>query len=88
MAILGSRLIHLVLRRLVRRTDTEFDDQLLETIKPQIIWLLAAIGFQFITIRAAFISGDVFETIYFLLYWFVAVAIAWRSIDFACNLVP
>ena len=82
-AILGSRLIYLVLRRLVRRTETEFDDQLLETIRPQIIWLLAAIGFQFITIRAAFLSGDVFETIYFLLYWFVAVAIAWRSIDFA-----
>jgi small-conductance mechanosensitive channel len=40
-------------------------------------------GFQFITLRAAFLSGDVFETIYFLLYWFVAAAIAWRSIDFA-----
>jgi small-conductance mechanosensitive channel len=40
-------------------------------------------GFQFITIRASFLSGDVFELIYFLLYWFVAVAIAWRSIDFA-----
>ncbi len=84
-AILGSRLIHLVLRRLVRRTDTEFDDQLLETIKPQIIWLLAAMGFQFITNRAVFISGDVFESIYFLLYWFVAVAIAWRSIGFAAT---
>jgi small-conductance mechanosensitive channel len=82
-AILGSRLIHLVLRRLVKRTETEFDDQLLETIRPQIIWLLAAMGFQFITLRAAFLSGDVFETIYVLLYWFVAVAIAWRSIDFA-----
>jgi small-conductance mechanosensitive channel len=82
-AILGSRLIYLVLRRLVRRTDTEFDDQLLETIRPQIIWLLAAMGFQFITNRAAFLSGDVFETIYFFLYWFVAAAIAWRSIDFA-----
>jgi len=82
-AILGSRLIYLVLRRLVRRTETEFDDKLLETIRPQIIWLLAAMGFQFVTNRAAFISGDVFETIYFLLYWFVAVTIAWRSIDFA-----
>jgi hypothetical protein len=39
--ILGSRLICLVLRRLIRRTETEFDDQLLETI-----WLLAAIGFH------------------------------------------
>jgi small-conductance mechanosensitive channel len=82
-AILGSRLIYLVLRRLTRRTDTEFDDQLLETIRPQISWLLAAMGFQFVTNQAAFVSGDVFETIYFLLYWFVAVAIAWRSIDFA-----
>ena len=42
--ILGSRLVCLVLRRLIRRTETEFDDQLLETIRPQIIWLLAAIG--------------------------------------------
>ena len=65
-AILGSRLIYLVLRRLVRRTETEFDDQLLETIRPQIIWLLAAMGFQFITLRASFLSGDVFETHLFL----------------------
>jgi MscS family membrane protein len=82
-AILGSRLIYLVLRRLVKRTKTEFDEQLLETIRPQIIWLLAAMGVQFITLRAAFLSGDVFETVYVLLYWFVAVAIGWRSIDFA-----
>jgi MscS family membrane protein len=82
-ALLGSRLIYLVLRRLVKRTKTEFDEQLLETIRPQIIWLLAAMGFQFITLRAAFLSGDVFETVYVLLYWFVAVAIGWRSIDFA-----
>ena len=82
-AVLGSRFIYWVLRRLIRRTDSEFDDQLLETIRPQIIWLLAAIGFQFVTNRAAFISGDVFQTIYFLLYWFVIVAIVWRSIDFA-----
>ena len=82
-AILGSRLIYLLLRRLTRRTETEFDNQLLETIRPQIIWLLAAMGFQFVTNQADFISGAVFETIYFLLYWFVAVAIAWRSIDFA-----
>jgi small-conductance mechanosensitive channel len=85
LAILGSRLIYLVLRRLVRRTDTEFDNQLLETIRPQIIWLLAAMGFQFVTNRADFISGDVFTIIYFLLYWFVAVAIVWRSIDFASS---
>jgi len=82
-AVLGSRFIYLVLRRLIKRTDSEFDDQLLETIRPQIIWLLAAIGFQFVTNRADFISGDVFQTIYFLLYWFVIVAIVWRSIDFA-----
>ena len=82
-AVLGSRFIYWVLRRLIKRTDSEFDDQLLETIRPQIIWLLAAIGFQFVTNRAAFISGDVFQTIYFLLYWFVIVAIVWRSIDFA-----
>ncbi|MCK4724501.1 MAG: hypothetical protein KAT29_01805, partial [Anaerolineales bacterium] len=82
-AVLGSRLIYLVLRRLIKRTDSEFADQLLETLRPQIIWLLAAIGFQFVTNRAAFISGDVFNTISFLLYWIVAVAIAWRSLDFA-----
>ena len=45
-AILGSRLIYLLLRRLIRCTETEFDDQLLETIRPQIIWFLTAIGFH------------------------------------------
>jgi small-conductance mechanosensitive channel len=40
-------------------------------------------GFQIITNRSSLISGNVFQTIYFLLYWFVIVAIVWRSIDFA-----
>jgi len=83
LAVLGSKFIYWVLLRLIRRTDSKFDDQLLETIRPQIIWLLAAMGFQFVTNRADFVSGDVFQTIYFLLYWFVIVAIIWRSIDFA-----
>jgi len=83
LAILGSRLIYLVLRRFVKRSGSEFDDQLLETLRPQISWLLAAMGFQIITNRSSFISGNIFEVIYFLLYWFVGVATIWRTIDFA-----
>jgi small-conductance mechanosensitive channel len=84
--VYGSRLVHALLRRLTKRTATTFDDALLEALKPQIRWLIAAIGFQIATFRLEFISGfweSLLQTTYFLLYWFVGMATAWRALDYS-----
>ena len=83
-AIYGGRLIIWLLRKLTRRTKTDVDQILLEAIKPQIGWLVAAIGFQIITSRLDFITGaakTVLENTYFILYLLVIVASAWRVVD-------
>ena len=56
-AVFGARLIIWLLKKLTRRTKTDLDQILLEAIKPQIGWLIAAIGFQIITSRLDFIEG-------------------------------
>ena len=82
--VYGSRLVETLLRRLARRTETTFDDALVQAIRPQIRWLIAAIGFQIITVQLGFVHGfwqDLLQTTYFVLYWFVAMATIWRAID-------
>jgi MscS family membrane protein len=84
--VYGSRLIYALLRRLTKRTATTFDDALLEALKPQIRWLVAAIGFHIATARLEFITGvweSLLQTTYFLLYWFVGMATAWRALDYS-----
>lgn len=87
-AYFGGRLIYSLLRQLTRRTASDFDNVILEAIRPLIGWLLAAIGFQFATSRLEFLSDTaqaVLEDLYFVLYLFVAVAAVWRIGDFAVD---
>jgi len=87
-AVYGGRLIIWLLGKLTRRTKTDIDQVLLEAIKPQIGWLIAAIGFQIITSRLDFIEGAVetiLENTYFILYLLVIVATAWRVGDAAVD---
>jgi MscS family membrane protein len=82
--VYGSRLLYALLRRLTKRTETTLDDVLLDSVRPQISWLMAAIGFQIATMRLEFVSGflqDLLETTYFVLYWLVVMATFWRLID-------
>ncbi|MGB7117966.1 MAG: hypothetical protein WBD56_17645, partial [Anaerolineales bacterium] len=84
--IYGGRLVHFLLRKLTKRTQTTFDDAILEAIKPQSRLLIAAIGFQIATMRLSFLSdnaGGLFETAYFILYLYVFIATIWRIIDFS-----
>ena len=84
--IYGSRLVYHVLRRLAKRSATTLDDVLLEALRPQIRWLIAAIGFQIATHRLSFLSDswqNLLEITYFLLYWFVVTATFWRALDVA-----
>jgi small-conductance mechanosensitive channel len=87
-AVYGSRLIVWLLGKLTRRTKTDIDQVLLEAIKPQIGWLIAAFGFQIITSRLDFIEGaakTILENTYFILYLLVIVATAWRVGDAAVD---
>lgn len=82
--IYGGRLVSHLLGRLARRTPTTFDDALVEAIKPQVRWLIAAIGFQIITTQFRFVHGfwqNLLQITYFLLYWFVVMATFWRAIN-------
>jgi len=84
--IYGGKLVHYLLRQLTKRTQTTFDDAILEAIKPQIRLLIAAIGFQIATFRLSFLSDNArgfFETAYFILYLYVFIATIWRIIDFS-----
>jgi small-conductance mechanosensitive channel len=87
-AVFGARLIIWLLRKITRRTKTDLDQILLEAIKQQIGWLIAAIGFQIITSRLDFIEGaakTILENTYFILYLLVVVATAWRVGDAAVD---
>ena len=82
----GGKLLAYLLRKLTRRSPTEFDAALLEELRPQLNWLMTAVGFQIATIRLNFLDEtweNILETVYFVLYLFVAIAIVWRTIDFS-----
>ena len=73
-----------ILRRLTKRTRTSRDDDLLKVIRPQISWFFAALGFQIATFQLPLDETfkAVLNNLYFILYWFVIMATAWRSINF------
>lgn len=87
-AFYGGKMLYVLLQRLARRTETTVDNELLEVIRPQITWLILALGFQFATNRLDFLSDDfrqLLQTVYFLLYLFVITATVWRVGDFAVD---
>jgi len=84
-AFYGGKLLYAFLQKLANRTKYELDDQLLEVIRPQISWLLLAIGFQFATTRLDFLDEGItqfLQVVYFLLYLFVILETVWRAGDF------
>jgi small-conductance mechanosensitive channel len=84
--LLGTWLIKSVLRRLVRRTETEFDDLFLETIGSQLRWLVAIFVAEFSLSRLPFLSVDlrqILDEVFFFTYLVVGVIIAWKLLDFA-----
>ena len=88
LAVFGGRLIYSLLRQITKRTATDIDNLILEAVKPLIGWLIAAIGFQIATSQLEFFSDtakDVLESVYFILYLFVAVAAVWRVGDLAVD---
>jgi small-conductance mechanosensitive channel len=86
--LLGAWLIRGLLRRVVRRTSTEFDDEFLEVIGPQLQWLILVIAFQIAIVRLRFLGLEIrafFDDVFFLLYLAIGFSIVWRLLDFAAD---
>ena len=84
--LVGTGLIRYLLPLVVRRTPTEFDDQLLKAIVGDVRWLvviltliLATIRLTFVNISAKTLLGDV----YFVVGLVLAVRIVFKSIELA-----
>ena len=81
----GNWLIRGLLRRIVRRTPTQFDDQFLEATKTQLRWFVAIISVQIATSRLDFLSSGLrrfLQDVYFVLYLVVFFSILWKLVDF------
>jgi MscS family membrane protein len=84
--LIGTWLIRGILPPVVRRTPTQFDDRLLEGIRPQLRWLVVILALHFATIRLGFLAAEVKEiltSIYFVLGLFIALRIVFKLIDLA-----
>lgn len=79
--LLGTWLIRRVLPRLVRRTKTPIDDELLQLSGKQLRWIVVALVLNFATSRLNFVHPQVktwLIDIYFFWFLFLSVNILWR----------
>jgi small-conductance mechanosensitive channel len=84
--LVGTWLIRRVLRRIVRRTPTEFDDRLLATVGGEIRWLVVLLTLHFATARLTFVSTELkafLSDAYFVMGLLLIVRIVFRLIDLA-----
>jgi small-conductance mechanosensitive channel len=84
--LVGTGLVRFVLPLVVRRTPTEFDDQLLEAIVGDVRWLVVLLALYVATMRLTFVSvglksflGDV----YYVAGLFLVVRAVYKLIDLA-----
>jgi small-conductance mechanosensitive channel len=83
---LGGRLIFWILQRLIKRTQTEYDDALLEAIKSQVLWFVVVITADFATTRLLFLSVELKEWLdrfFFVLYVLIILSVFWKLVDFS-----
>ena len=84
--LVGTWLILSILRRLVRRTETEFDDRFLEAVGSDIRWLVTIFILDFATQRLTFFGAEVkalLSDVYFFLGLAVVVRMAMHLIGMA-----
>ena len=82
--LLASWLIRGLLRRLVQRSRSEFDDNALAAIGPHLKWLIVILCLSFATARLDFVSADlkqILDDLYFLAGGIVAVVVCYRIIN-------
>jgi len=81
---LVSNLVYYVLTKVTARTETKYDDLLIERIRSQIFTILIVLGFQIGTVRLPFIDVLVkqwLDRIYTVIYVLAITVILWRLMD-------
>jgi small-conductance mechanosensitive channel len=84
--LLGTWLIRGILPPIVGRTSTQFDDRLLESVGPQLRWLVVILVLHFATVRLGFLGvevKDILNDIYFVLGLFIALRVVLKLVDLA-----
>ncbi len=84
--LLGVRLLFAVLKQVAHRTSTPFDDVFLDTIGPELKWLVMVLFWRFALLRLDFWSDGlrtVIDDVIYVLGLGVLLAIALRLIRFA-----
>jgi small-conductance mechanosensitive channel len=82
----GTWLIRTLLRRVARRTPTDFDEMILKAIAPQLRWLVVILALYIATVRLTFVGPDLktfLIDVYFALGLLISIIIVWRLIDLA-----
>jgi MscS family membrane protein len=87
--LLGTWFIKRILPRLVRRTDSQFDDELLKLVGPKIRWLVTIIILRFaITDRLTFIGesfNQILRDIFFTLNLSLIIWILWKVYELTAD---
>jgi len=84
--LLGTVLIQGVLPKVVGRTPSTFDDELLQKIGPSLRWLLVVLVLNFATRRLAILSPElkrIMGDVYFVLALILVVRMVWLLVDLA-----
>ncbi|MFN2241817.1 MAG: mechanosensitive ion channel domain-containing protein [Anaerolineae bacterium] len=84
--LIGTWLIRRVFARLVKRTGTEFDDQLLEAVGGDVRWLVVLLTLSVATVRLTFLRAGlkvVLSDVYFVIALGLSVRIIFRVIALA-----
>ena len=86
--VIGTWLVRWLFPRLVQRTATPLDDELLQTSGSELRWLAVVLILRFATNRLVFIDADIktwLTDIYFFLALFLVSLILWRLTGLAAQ---
>jgi MscS family membrane protein len=84
--LVGTWTIRRLLPRAVRRTTTQFDDELLKAAGNDLRWLVVLIALNFATVRLVFLRAELkslFASLYFVVAFVLVMRVTWRLIDLA-----
>ena len=84
--LVGTWLIRRVLPRVVQRTGTELDDHLVQSIGPDLRWLVVVLALEFATRQLGILSPELkmlLADAYFVLALAIGARITWRLIGLA-----
>lgn len=83
--LLATWLVKGIFPNLARRTQTQFDDRLLEISGKEIQWLVLVLTLQLVTPRLVFLSAEfksLLTDLYFVITMVLILRITWHGIDY------